>query len=1092
MAYPSQVTNLSTASFPGETVRRLDYTQNGVWWTALAAGGALSFWRSTTNGDGWTRVSSMDRSDVVGANAFFIDKDDFFHLLYTVDGGNGPSIRYRRGTPTDATRTSYNWSSSIVPYGGYGSGNLVPSHLSIGYGPGLDIIAFKDGTSYQIFFTLNLVTDGPPNPVVFQNLLFQGTMTSGGSYSQVNGWLGEISSPSQGWSGLDFRHEANDDKAVQAATPSVYWAYFARSASNDLQYRKINYSGGVWSDAGQVGIDFSTQSQTAPPSMYYDGTRIVIASVRSGDDVTPKCWERDEAHTTTTARDPTTALSDGPIGPRSIGYDGAGNIHYAVVAQTSRDVKRAVFSRAAGTWGGWTTIFTGTAGNGGGEMSTVRRKASAAAGGVMPVIFQDTIPAPDTILVDLLSTTHSGEASLQVVGTVSPDANIVHGAEALLQGVATFVSDGAYIAGADAALQGVARLVSEAEGVPFLDFTVYDCYIEALGDTRGLIFYEESKPETTSIKLQPTKQDVGNNPEEIRPEFGNFFAQADFSHGAGQRYFHQPGRDARKYWHSEGFDISEPGKLIHLHPIAEARDSVNIGRLEQVGDLPFVINGTAIDRGNGSWPGAWTAEDPSAADADQTVHDLAAEGARLFAATNTATASVRVRSSAGTWTRFQPDGATDLNVGTATRLAWVKNRLMVVGGTNSRSIYEIAASSAPVAIETLPEGWTFEAIFEAGGFIHACAVNTAASLSRVHHYGLNTAGSAIEKKSSTPFPQGQLMYTGCGFPGLAFVAGGVFNASGGYDPILYRAAINETRGELEYIEVRQEEGAGSADLSCRALVTMGETILAGWSVGSATYGGARDGIAVYHVARDAFAYHLRKTAAGANQRVIDIMPFKGRVLVSIQGDGLYYEDLSAYVTSAVLVTSSADWNNAGQKVWDSIEISHDPLLALHAFVMEYSIETFSNAMTWSQAFTSDDDDSTSASGSLATLKARQFALKINSTVTAAATSNFLGYSVRSLPAPGVPEYQLTRYVRLIGRDRKDEDATVVYIDPQETLKYLQDSIYSVVNLYESGFAWTAWLEDVSTVEPNQPFYEITSGQPLKDVFVVRLQMTGSR
>ena len=1089
MAYPSQVTNLNTASFPGETTRRLDYTQNGVWWTALAAGGTLSFWRSTTNGDGWTRESSMDRSDVVGANAFFIDKDDYFHLLYTVNGGNGPAIRYRRGTPTDATRTSYNWSSSIVPYSGYGSGNLVHPAFSIGFGPGLDIIAFKDGTSYQIFFTLNIVTDGPPNPVVFQNILFQGTMTSGGSYSQVNGWLGEISSPSQGWSGLDFRHEANDDKAVQAATPSVYWAYFARSASNDLQYRKINYSGGVWSDAGQVGIDFSTQNQNAPPSMYYDGTRIVIASVRDGDDVTPKCWERDEAHTTTTARDPTVALSDGPIGARSIGYDGAGNIHYAVVAETSRDVKRAVFSRAAGTWGGWTTIFTGTAGNGGSEMSTVRRKAPSAAGGVMPVIFQDTTPTPDTILVDLLSTTHSGEATLQSVATFDPTANTVPGGEGALQAVATFVSDGQFVAGPQAAVQGIARMSATAEGVPRLDFTVYDAYIEAGGEVRGLLFYDEQKPETVSRKLEPTRQDVGNNPDEIRPDFGNFFAQSDMSHGSGQMYFHQPGRDPKKVFHLDGFDISEPGRLFHLRAIAEAHNSATVGAIAQAGDLPFVADGQGVRAGNGVFPGSWTNEDPSGADADQNVNDLIAEGARLFAAINTATASVRVRSSGGAWSRFQV-GGTDLSVGIATHLAWVKSRLMVIGGTNSREIYEVAATATPVAIETLPEGWSFESIFEAGGMIHACAVNPAAGLSRVHHYGLNTGATVIEKKSSTPWPQGQLMYVGCGFPGLAFIAGGRRTSAGGYDPILYRAQLNEL-GEMNYIEVREEEGSGAADLSVRAIIASGETILVGWSLASGAYGGARDGIAIYHIARDAFSLHLRKTAGGANQRVASIMPYKGRILISITGDGLYYEDLATYIPTATMVTSLADWNNAGLKVWDFVEISHDPLVAGTSFDVEYDTQTHELA-TWNALTSSNIVDSQGATGRLSNVKAPKFALRITSNVSGATSPAFLGYSVRSLPAPALPEFQLTRYIRLLSKDSKDEDAPPVAQDPRELLFFLQDALYSFITFYESGANWTAWLEDASTVEPEQPFYETTGGEALKDAFVVRLQMTGTR
>ena len=221
------------------------------------------------------------------------------------------------------------------------------------------------------------------------------------------------------------------------------------------------------------------------------------------------------------------------------------------------------------------------------------------------------------------------------------------------------------------------------------------------------------------------------------------------------------------------------------------------------------------------------------------------------------------------------------------------------------------------------------------------------------------------------------------------------------------------------------------------------------------------------------------------------MPFKGRMLISITGDGLYYEDLSTYYTSAELHTSAADWNNAGLKVWDQIEVSHDPLAANHSYAVAYTTETFETA-TWNPVFVSDVDGATREDARLSNVKARQFALRIISTATASATPVFLAYNVRSLPSPVSPEFQLTRYIRLLGKDRKDEDAPFIFNDPDVMLAFLQDSIYSVVNFHESNASWIAWLEDVSTVEPEQPFYDLTKGEPLKDAFVVRLQMTGTR
>ena len=696
--------------------------------------------------------------------------------------------------------------------------------------------------------------------------------------------------------------------------------------------------------------------------------------------------------------------------------------------------------------------------------------------------------------VGTLSSTGSfvrgGLSSLQGVGTLSSEAVLIRGEQAFLQGVGTLEPEGSVVAIGQAMLQGAGRLIIEAEGAPSRDFTRFDAYIDTPTESRGLLFYDELQPETTARRLQPVRTDVGDNPEEMRPDFGNFFGQADWHRGMGQRYFHRPGRDPAKFFWSEGFDVSEPGRLRHLRAVGQALASTTIGALAQAGGLPFVADGTVVRRGNGNFPGTWTAEDPHAGETPATtVEDLTAEGARLFAALGNN--GVHVRSSGGTWSHYKPDGTTNLAISPATRVAWVKDRLMVVGGTDSRSIYEVTSSSSPPPVETLPEGWRFEHIFEAGGFIHACAINTAAGLSRVHHYGLNSSGTALEKKSSTPLPKDQICFSGAGYLGLAFLGVGRRNADGGYDPILYRATIRSDTGELDYVEVREEAGSGTADLGVRAIAPLGETVLVGWSLGSGAFGGARDGLAIYHFGRDSFAHHLRTSGGGGARRVVDILPFAGRVLFSLAGGGLYYEDLATYVGSAQLVSSLADFGSAGLKIWDRLELAHEPLPSGTSVKFEYATTPQENA-TWTEAFTSGTAGSEGTSVRLSGVRARFFAVRLDSLAQPGAAPVILGFSVRANPSPQQPEYQLVRYVRLLSRDRRDERAELVYQDPRELLRWLQDRLWTFVDFHEPGFSWTAWVEDVSTVEPAQPLYDSTSGEPLRDAFVVRLVMTGVR
>jgi len=683
-----------------------------------------------------------------------------------------------------------------------------------------------------------------------------------------------------------------------------------------------------------------------------------------------------------------------------------------------------------------------------------------------------------------------GQASLQGVAGISVDGGYVAGGEAALQGVGDLDPQASLISGGGASLWGVGVLSAQAEGARFRDFSRFDAYIDTPTESRGLLFYDKLQPETTARRLQPARTDVGDNPEEMRPDFGNFFGQADFHRGMGQRYFHHRGRDPARFFWSEGFDVSEPGKLRHLRAVGQALASTTIGALAQAGGLPFVADGTVVRRGDGNFPGTWTAEDPHAGETPATtVEDLTAEGARLFAALGNN--GIHVRSSGGIWSHYKPDGTTNLAISPATRVAWVKDRLMVVGGTDSRSIYEVTGSSSPSPVETLPEGWRFEHIFEAGGFIHACAVNTAAGLSRVHHYGLNSSGTALEKKSSTPLPKDQICFSGAGYLGLAFLGVGRRNADGGYDPILYRATIRSDTGELDYVEVREEAGSGTADLGVRAIAPLGETVLVGWSLGSGAFGGARDGLAIYHFGRDSFAHHLRTSGGGGARRVLDILPFGGRILFSLAGAGLYYEDLATYVGSAQLVSSLADFGSAGPKIWDRLELAHEPLPSGCSVKLEYATAAQENA-TWTEAFTSGSAGSEGTSARLSGVRARLFAVRLNSVAQPGAAPEIRGFSVRANPSPLQPEYQLVRYLRLLSRDRRDERAELVYQDPRELLRWLQDRLWTFVDFHEPGFSWTAWVEDVSTVEPAQPFYDTTSGEPLRDAFVVRLVMTGVR
>jgi hypothetical protein len=618
------------------------------------------------------------------------------------------------------------------------------------------------------------------------------------------------------------------------------------------------------------------------------------------------------------------------------------------------------------------------------------------------------------------------------------------------------------------------------------DFGNYDAFITVNGTDYGLIYYRDgqTKPSTQSRQLSPVRQDVGNNPFETRPDAGDVFSQGDFSHGEGQRYFHRPGRDEKMYLASEGFDISKAGELRHLHVATLDSTITASGDIIQFYNDLYAADGVRVQIASGSvWPLVWESEYPHLAEGDQPVLSLASSGEYLYAALNAN--GIHRRDISGTWTHYS-----DVQ---GTLVAWIKDRLMAV---DDNAIYEVtAAGAAPAPIETLPVGWAFESIFEIGAYIYAVATNFDDTQSAVYHYGLNSAGTAIEKKGTTLWPRGEVLHVGAGYLGLGFVGGGVPNKAGGYDPVLYQVAP-DAAGFLTFARVAQEDPSTSAvDGSVRAIFATGSSVYVGWRTNPRIMA-SRTGLAVYDISTGAFARHLQTENGGTGFPIVSIVKFKGRLLFSEDTIGLHWEDLTKYVSDATLVASMADWNNAGQKVWDLFELTLlEDMPADSAIELDYDVGPPELA-TWTQAVSVAAGERGN-SEHIASLKSRQLSILISSTATndqtdAPAVSSF---SVRSNPAPTTPEYVLTRFVRILPRDRKDEQGEVVYPAGGSAAAFrqtIQGLIYSWVTFYEPSDTWTARIVEISDVEPDNPRFKSSQGDEEKRGFVMRIVMEASR
>jgi hypothetical protein len=165
------------------------------------------------------------------------------------------------------------------------------------------------------------------------------------------------------------------------------------------------------------------------------------------------------------------------------------------------------------------------------------------------------------------------------------------------------------------------------------DFTKFDAFINSI----GLLIHEGeggAPRRTDTIDLDVPQTDIGNAAD-MPSALGKRFAQDDFSHGAGQEFFHRKTSDPAKFLYSEGVDISTPGVMKPLRATALALGGAltagATGRCCQVGNQLFVTDHNNV-RVYSDVTSSPTTEDPGAGE----TQPVAAVGPTRFYPQNAA------------------------------------------------------------------------------------------------------------------------------------------------------------------------------------------------------------------------------------------------------------------------------------------------------------------------------------------------------------------------------------------------------------------------------------------------------------------------
>lgn len=603
--------------------------------------------------------------------------------------------------------------------------------------------------------------------------------------------------------------------------------------------------------------------------------------------------------------------------------------------------------------------------------------------------------------------------------------------------------------------------------------------VSAYLDNREIQFYvgEGAQKRTDTIELQPPRQDVGNNPNSMPSALGQFFAQGDFSHGSGQPYFHYESSDDAKYLHSEGFDISTPGLLKHLPAILTNAASLTggSGRQAQSQGALYVAHGNTLKK-FASPSAAPTTVDPHDGESATTVYDITAEGDRKYVALG----------ANGIHIIDSSDVADHYSDAAAILVAMLKDRLVAA---DARNLYEIVASgAAPSAKLTLPTGWTFTDLGENGEYVYATAINASAGLSKVYHFGLDGSLNLVAK-GSTWLPNNELVYSFKGYLGIVYLGCGRVNASGGKDALFYKA-VPDGEGFLNLELVADSKGAGSRDLAVRAFATYGRKVLLGWSLGSSSVYGVREGLAVFDPALNSFAHHLASsTSTSTPDPVLGVSVFAGRICF-VTTDGLYYEDTTKYVATATLISSIANFQDASLKNWDETEIATKRLPNSASVAVSYSL-LHPEENVWTAAGTHSIPDATKASFRHANVEASRLAIKL---VSAATTSQALApevetFSVRSNPTTANTEYELIRTIHLVGTFGKGTRGGVKNYLPRDERDAIRDEMHNWFDWHEADASYYVRLHKMTEIKA-VTHYDQTQGDQRKEEYIVVVSLRG--
>lgn len=401
----------------------------------------------------------------------------------------------------------------------------------------------------------------------------------------------------------------------------------------------------------------------------------------------------------------------------------------------------------------------------------------------------------------------------------------------------------------------------------------------------------------------------------------DFTAWAEFSAGAGQRFYEREKASPLRFWDSEGINPFEEQGFTLLNTVVQEEAQATTPLFgEVVGDDLYWHAGTNQIKRLTAVGGAPATVTTVAAG---TFEDITSDGTQWYACDGNAV-----------WRGTSADPGAAWSTEDVKVVSWAANRLCVgikTGASATPNKFGVLNSSGVLEANgtiTLDEGWTVTKATFDQGYIYFGAHKGERGL--VYRWKVGTTDTP---SVALPLPHGQRPVSVFGYQGAVNVrADHVHTAGSSVHGIVYRCPIEKSTGELTpFLALEQGGSNPTADHGPGTFHADERYLYFSWPQMTAA---GKSGVGVIDLATGGYAKWYDSGVTGHVRRILS---WQGHLIFMVDGQGVYRRT-NVFVADGWVRTSISDKSSTLDKVYDTTTLTCVPLRVNESIELKYSLD----------------------------------------------------------------------------------------------------------------------------------------------------------